>query len=162
MFKPGETPLRLNDYFIPHLSYEPNFGFKDEKGMDLTADGISIEVDIDEPSKRLDEWQVTLKVFHQISKKYNSPYSFQVEVVGFFSVDSKYPKERVPWLIRTTASSILYCTAREALRNAMSSGPWRPVILPTVTFYTDEAKKELTALIEKAKNVGVRGRTKKS
>ena len=75
----------------------------------------------------------------------NAPYSFRAEAVGFFSVVESYPEDRAEWLVKTNASSVLYSVVREALRNAMATGPWKPIILPAVSFYTEEARKFLKA-----------------
>lgn len=145
MLKPESSPLLLNDYFVQRLSCEPNPGFDPKKPMDLTLEGISVAADVKEPEAGSGSWPVCLKVFHQISEKFNSPYSFHAEVMGYFSVSAEYSKERAPWLVKTNATSVLYSTTREILRAAMSAGPWHPIILPTVTFYTKDLKAEIAA-----------------
>ena len=97
----------------------------------------------DRPAFR--HWQVTLKVFYQSKNSVNAPYSFRAEAVGFFSVVESYSEDRAEWLVKTNASSVLYSVVREALRNAMATGPWKPIILPAVSFYAEEARKFLKA-----------------
>jgi len=96
------------------------------------------------------EWQVTLRLQQSAGADTNSPYSFAIELVGFFGVAPTYAVEKAEWMVRTNATAVLYSTAREVLRAAMAQGPFCPLLLPTVSFYTPETKKMLDA----AKNAG--------
>jgi len=146
--KPIISQLLVKRYFVTDLLIQANKSFDISAPMNLGFDALEIESNVDVPPKEEDDWEVTLKVFHQGSEKINSPYFFCIEVVGFFSVLESYPKENVEWLIRTNAPSVLYSTAREVLREAMATGPFKAVLLPAVSFYTEELK----AMIHKSKD----------
>lgn len=138
--KPEISKLLLDNYFLAELSVCANNKFDINLPMNLTAGDLVIDSTAVKIANDIRHWQVVLKIFHQLKKGVNSPYSFLAEVVGFFSVAEDYPEDRAEWLVKTNASSVLYSVARESLRSAMASGPWRPVILPAVSFYTREAK----------------------
>ena len=141
--KPEISKLLLDNYFLAELSVRANGEFDVKQAMNLTVNDLTVESTAIKIAEDVRHWQVTLKVFHQLKNKINAPYSFRVEAIGFFSVVESYPEDRTEWLVKTNGSSILYSMAREALRNAMATGPWKPVILPAVSFYTDETRKFL-------------------
>ena len=58
-----------------------------------------------------------------------------MEIVGLFQVAADYPADKVPWMVETNATSVLYGTAREMLRSVMTTGPYPPLLLPTGSFY---------------------------
>lgn len=138
--KPDISKLLLDNYFVSELSVRANDSFDVKQPMNLTLDDIVIESTSIKIADDIRHWQVVLKVFHALKQGINSPYSFMVEVVGFFSVADDYYEDRVEWLVKTNASSVLYSVARESLRSSMASGPWKPIILPAVSFYTQETK----------------------
>lgn len=141
--KPETSKLLLDNYFLARLSVEANARFDPKEPMNMSANDISVESASVRTGDDARKWQVSIKVFHQSKDGVNAPYFFCVEAVGFFSVAESYPAERAEWLVKTNASSILYSVVREALRSAMAAGPWKPVLLPAVSFYTDEVRKFL-------------------
>lgn len=141
--RPETSKLLLDNYFLAKLSVEANARFEPKEPMNLSANDISVESVSVRIGGDVRKWQVSIKVFHQSKDGVNAPYFFCVEAVGFFSVAESYPEDREEWLVKTNASSVLYSAAREALRSAMAAGPWKPVLLPTVSFYTDEVRKFL-------------------
>jgi len=147
--RPQKSKLLLENYFTTDLSCQANVKFDPEKEFEFGLDSLTIESNILAGKTKNDGWQVTLTVFHQATEEVNTPYSFRVEIVGFFKVDATYPANKAEWLVKTNASSVLYSVARETLRRAMQNGPWMSVFLPTVSFYTDETKAELKKLDEK-------------
>jgi preprotein translocase subunit SecB len=135
--------LQLRRYFVTELSVTANRQHEPGKPITLTDENLVVKQDFlsqkDDPRR----WQVTLRIQQQGGPSTNAPYSFTIELVGFFSVANNYPEEKVEWMVRTNAVSVLYSTAREVLRGAMSQGPFCPLLLPTVSFYTPETKKML-------------------
>ena len=146
--KPKTSKLLLDNYFLAELFVRANENFDSKEPMNLSAKDLTVESIAVKIAEDVRHWQVTLKVFHQLKNKVNAPYSFRVEAVGFFSVVDTYPEDRAEWLVKTNASSVLYSVAREALRSAMATGPWKPVLLPTVSFYTEEAREFIKGKIE--------------
>lgn len=133
--------LQLRRYFVTDLGVTANRQHEPGKPMTLSDENLVVKQDFlpqqDDPRR----WQVTLRIQQQGGPSTNTPYSFTIELVGFFSVANNYPEEKVEWMVRTNAVSVLYSTAREVLRGAMSQGPFCPLLLPTVSFYTPEIKK---------------------
>ncbi len=138
--KPETSKLLLDNYFLAELFVRANGDFDPKAPMNLSAKDLTIESVAVKIAGDVRQWQVTLRVFHQLKDEVNAPYSFRVEAVGFFSVAESCPEDHAEWLVKTNASSVLYSVAREALRNAMATGPWKPILLPTVSFYTEEAR----------------------
>ena len=143
--KPEISKLLLDNYFLSEIFVRANESFDAKQLMNLSPNDITVESVAVKVAEDVRHWQVTLKVFYQSKNSVNAPYSFSAEAVGFFSVVESYPEDRAEWLVKTNASSVLYSVVREALRNAMATGPWKPIILPAVSFYTEEARKFLKA-----------------
>lgn len=138
--KPETSKLLLDNYFLSEIFVRANENFDAKQTMNLSAKDITVESVAVKIAEDVRHWQVTLKVFYQSKNEVNAPYSFRAEVVGFFSVAESYPEDCAEWLVKTNASSVLYSVVREALRNAMATGPWKPILLPAVSFYTEEAR----------------------
>ncbi len=91
------------------------------------------------------DWQVTLKVWQNVTNGKNIPYEFSVEVVGLFEISSvpgveiKDPEK----FVRINGSSLLFGVAREIIRNNTSAGPYVPIMLPTVNFCAYNSVNEL-------------------
>lgn len=145
---PNISQLLVKRYFVTDLLVTANKSFDEAAPMNLTFEALQIESNVIVPQNENGDWEVSLRLFHQGSEKINSPYFFRVEVVGFFNVADSYPKQNAEWLVRTDAPSVLYSTARETLRAAMASGPFRALLLPAVSFYTEELK----AMINESKS----------
>ena len=143
------APLQLSRYFVAELSVSANRQHDPKKPITLTADNLVVTPDFQALKDDPRQWQVTLRIQQQGGPVTNPPYFFTVELVGLFSVSASYPDDKVEWMVRTNASSVLYSTAREVLRGAMSQGPFCPLLLPTVSFYTPETKKLLDAAADK-------------
>lgn len=142
---PTASRLLLNYYFVEEISCKANVDHDPRRAYGMGLNDITVESDVLAGKKKADGWQVRLTVFHQTEGKSNSPYSFRISIVGFFQVDDKYPVDRAEWLVKTNAPSVLYSIARDNIKKATSDGPWRCILLPTVSFYTEEMK----ALINK-------------
>lgn len=143
------APLQLSRYFVAELNVTANREHDPKKPVTLTADNLQVMPDFQPHKADPRQWQVTLRIQQQGGPATNPPYFFTIELVGFFSVAASYPDDKVEWMVRTNASSVLYSTAREVLRGAMSQGPFCPLLLPTVSFYTPETKTLLDAATDK-------------
>ncbi len=135
--------LQLDYYFVTELNVTANREHDPQKAVTLTDENIVVKSNFMVQNDDSLKWQVTLRVQQQGGPSTNPPYFFTIEMVGFFTVAESYPAEKAEWMVRTNASSVLYSTAREALRVAMSQGPFRPLLLPNVSFYMPDTKKLL-------------------
>jgi len=61
-------------------------------------------------------------------------YTFEIEVVGLFDVDSEYPADKAENLVRVNGPAVLFGAIREMVANLTARGPFPTVELPTVTF----------------------------
>jgi preprotein translocase subunit SecB len=129
------SPLQLSSYFVTEFSLTTNRRFDAQKSVRLHVDDLTAEPACMKSKKSPGEWQVTLQIRQKLAPNANTPYSFALEMVGFFRVHEKYPAERVEMLVRTNAPSVLFGMAREVIRGATCLGPFGPILLPTVSFY---------------------------
>lgn len=132
--------LQLNCYFVTELNVTANRQHDPKSPITLSDENLVIKPDFMVQQGESRRWQVTLRIQQQGGPSTNPPYFFTVEMVGLFSVAANYPEDKVEWMVRTNASSVLYSTAREVLRSAMAQGPYCPLLLPTVSFYTPDTK----------------------
>lgn len=136
------SPMQLKHYFVTDLNVTTNRQHKSGQSIKVSDADLKINTDFLLQEEESNNWQVTLRVQLQASPETNAPYYFMVELVGYFSVAEIY-KGPPDWLVRTNAPSVLYSTAREVLRSAMSQGPFCPLLLPTASFYDPESFKLL-------------------
>lgn len=129
------SPLSLDNYFVTELIFSANKAYDPSQAGELKFDDLIVEPTClnGEPDKH--EWQVGLRLRFQPKAEANYPYTFSLELVGFFRVLSLLPAESEERLVKTNASSMLYGAAREIIRAATSRGPYVAIILPSVSFY---------------------------
>jgi preprotein translocase subunit SecB len=139
------SALQLNYYFVTELNVTANRQHDPKQPIMLSDENLVVKLDVMVQKDDARRWQATLRIQQQGGPVTNPPYFFTVELVGMFSVAAKYPLDKAEWMVRTNASSVLYSTAREVLRSAMSQGPYCPLLLPTVSFYTPDTTKLLDA-----------------
>lgn len=147
--------LQLRFYFVTELNVSANREHAPGKPISLTDDDIFLKTDFKPTSTDGRRWEVTLRIQQQAGPATNPPYYFTIELVGAFDVDAAYPANKVEWMVRTNATSVLYSTAREILRNAMAQGPFCPLLLPTVSFYTPDTNR----MLEEAKAESAKQKT---
>lgn len=129
------SPLQLNRFFVTNLMVSANPKFNPKEKMNLGMEDITVETETRPPVEGSNIWQVKTSVFFMGSEKINSPYAFRVDLQGLFTVIDNSSVEKAQLLVETNGPSVLFSTAREILRSAMSSGPYKALILPTVSFY---------------------------
>jgi preprotein translocase subunit SecB len=132
-----ESPISLLDYFATDLALATNRSFDAAKPVHFNRSEYLVDVAVQRSEKAPNAdrlWQVTLDVRHQPGPETNFPYAYRVVLVGQFSVAawSQTDEERT---VRIHGASVLYGMTREIVRVLTGRGPFRPVILPTVSFY---------------------------
>jgi preprotein translocase subunit SecB len=134
------SPLQLEHYFVSDLHFSANRSFDPAKEPELTNDQFAVEAvsmrDKEKPAK----WQITLRIKHQPAVNTNAPYSFALEVVGFFEVAPAFPQDRTERLVKTNGATMLYGIAREMVRDLTSRGPHPGLMLPSVSFFEAQPK----------------------
>jgi len=62
------------------------------------------------------------------------PYQIQLLTAEIFEINPEWPKEKTMELLKITGASLLYSAARKFLLVITSNSPWKPVMLPTISF----------------------------
>jgi len=139
-----KAQIELTNYFVSELHFAANRGFDAAKPFSLQTEDIqATEVATSRPDNPHD-WQVSLKIILNTTAEKNVPYSLSLEMVGFFQVDNGLQAERIERIVRINGASMLYSAAREIAKAATSRGPFRPILLPTVTFWEPKPQVEPT------------------
>lgn len=137
-----EGIVTLLDYFATDLALSTNKAFSIEKPLRFEPSEFVTNVAVQkstaaEGSER--RWQVTLDVGHQPAPETNFPYSYRVALVGQFSIAPHIKPEDEERTVRIHGASVLYGMTREIVRVLTGRGPYRPVIIPTVSFYEPQS-----------------------
>ena len=127
------SPLQLNKYFFTKIHIDASPEHCGEMGT------ITANVSCAHKNDNEREWLVTLKVIldNNDSGDVVPPYTGEIEVLGFFEVAKKFPKERLQMLVHCNAPAMLYGAVREMVFNLTSRGPNSHINLPTVSFIDD-------------------------
>jgi len=128
-------PLECLGYFVTALTVSANPKHNPEAKVELTTDDLTVTTKCVCTDKAARRWHVQLTIRQAVGPDKNAPYNFRLVLLGEFEVVSGFPKEHERRLVETNACSILMGSAREVLRTAMSSGPYKPLLLPTWSFY---------------------------
>ncbi|NQU39531.1 MAG: protein-export chaperone SecB [Lentisphaerae bacterium] len=134
--------LQLRCYFVTDLTVTANQAFDPAKEVNVLLDDLLTEPECLVKGDDEREWQISLRVSHTPNPENNVPYSFSIELVGFFGIERVVPEEKVEQFAFVNGASVLFSTAREVLRSVMTNGPYDPILLPTVCFL--DAKPEAT------------------
>lgn len=130
------SPLQLEAYFLKDLSFSLTNDLKKLSSEKTEFEGLDISINdtttsIDKDSRK---WNSEVVVEAKSKSKTKVPYIFKVVMVGFFSIDPKYPEERAQMLAETNAPAILYSSIREVIFNLTSRSPYPNLLLPSITF----------------------------
>lgn len=133
-----EGIVNLLDYFATDLALSTNKAFSTEKPLKFESSEFVVNVAVQkstaaEGTER--RWQVSLDVSHQPAPETNFPYAYRVALVGQFSIAPHVKADDEERTVRIHGASVLYGMTREIVRVITGRGPYRPVIIPTVSFY---------------------------
>ncbi len=130
------SPLKCHGYYVTELALTANPQHKPQEAMHLHFSDLSIESTTEHVPQDQNGpvWRVALRVHQNVGSDKNSPYNFAIALLGTFGVHPKFPADKVKHLVEVNGSSILYGAARQILRQAMSSGPFTPLLLPSASF----------------------------
>jgi preprotein translocase subunit SecB len=131
------SPLRLNRYFLKSLNFSLYEGFD----WGVIPEGVKIAVpalDVgafssQNPDNDL-QWRVELNLNLLEPEEKNFPYKIDATLIGYFTVDKRYPKEDAERLARTAGPAFLYSTARDMLNAITNRSPFAPLILQSAVF----------------------------
>lgn len=131
------APITLLEYFTTDLALSANPEFEPEKPLETNTGDFDVRINQQPAPKEADDhrWQVTIEIVHQAAKGTNFPYAFRVVLVGFFKCETSVKPDDEERTVKIQGASVLFGMAREIVRAMTGRGPYRPVILPTVSFY---------------------------
>ncbi|MGA8659628.1 MAG: protein-export chaperone SecB [Chthoniobacterales bacterium] len=133
-----KSPLELVHYFVTDVGISANKDFDPEKEVKLDLADLNCVNKVRSVEGKDLTWRISLRVQQETSTEKNSPYNFWIRVNGLFKLNPTFPKEKAERFVTTNGTAILYAVAREALRSVMANGPYLPLLLPSVSFLTDE------------------------
>lgn len=145
------VPLQLAKYNVKKISLEFNPDYDPEKHGDMPDDeGFMFMHHAQRIKKR--EWMVVLGVKLEpcnADSDSSVPYFYELQLYGFFKVDSKFPgttdsrgnkitpkqsDELIKARVEVNGPAMLYGIAREKIRSLSSSSVFREILIPTVSF----------------------------
>jgi len=130
--------INLIEYFATDLALGTNHTFASDKPVQFDDKDLQVDVTVkqnDQAPREGNRWLVTIEIRHQPAPGVNFPYSYRVVLVGQFGVGPGVKPEDEERFVKIQGASVLYGMAREIVRALTGRGPYRPVILPTVSFY---------------------------
>ncbi len=142
-------PLQCLGYFVATLMVSANPKHNSEEDINLTSDDLTVSAKCACTDKAARHWHVQLTIRQAVVSDKNSPYNFRLVMIGEFEVMAGFTPDHERRLVETNACSMLMGSAREVLRAAMSSGPYKPLLLPTWSFY----QPPVPATAKKAKKI---------
>jgi len=134
LLKTLKAPLRLKTLFFPVINYKALPQEKPDKARVPNPKTITA---IPKCNEDHTECSVTLRIkSEQSSEKIDLLYEYELVVFGFFEWTAEKPKDEDYSLksLAVTGASILYSSAREMLAYLSARGPWKPCMLPAVSF----------------------------
>lgn len=132
--------ISLTNYFVSELQFTANQAFDSDKPSRLEIADLQLTRAATAKTEDRRNWELNLRVALNASPERNLPCSFVVSIVGFISVDSSVSDENVERFVNINGTSLVFSAAREIVRAVTSRGPFRSILLPTITFW--EAKPE--------------------
>ena len=137
--------ISLIEYFATELVLGTNHAFAPDQPIKFEDKDFAVTTAVrknDGAPRDGRCWQVTIEIRHQPPPGANFPYSYRVVLVGQFGVQDNVQKEDEERFVQIQGASVLYGMAREIVRALTGRGPYRPVILPTVSFYEQKKPTE--------------------
>lgn len=141
----GPAELRLDGYYVKALSYSVRSDLDEKAELKLgtglhvqlpevmTAANPTIQIAVAGGEHAKDKSRFRLMLMINSSDKDESPYIFDVKLVGYFSIARQPNQVEMLFAIRNGVM-VLYSTAREILAAATGRGPFPAFILPTLSF----------------------------
>lgn len=134
--------IALDNYFVSELQFTANQSFNANQPHPIDITDLQVTHDAVSVSENRHKWQVTLRVALNTKSDRNLPYCFLVEMVGFVDVAESVSEENIERFVGINGTSLLFSAAREIVRAVTMRGPFKPIMLPTVSFW--EPKHEPT------------------
>jgi preprotein translocase subunit SecB len=138
--------IQLTNYFVSELQFAANRDFKPDNPCNVTADELQVAHQASPKGENKRQWQITLRIALNASPESNSPYSFLTEMIGFIDVAESVSDDYIERFARINGTSLVFAAAREIIKAATARGPFKPLMLPTVTFWEPKPPSDSDAL----------------
>ncbi|MDL5046545.1 protein-export chaperone SecB [Oscillatoria amoena NRMC-F 0135] len=138
-----QSPLILIGYSVLELSIRANPNFDSQKPVKMDLSEFAVDSLCTLVNPETNRWDVVLTLQHDVNQEKNQPYSFKLHLIGNFEVLKGYPEDKRTKLVEVNGPSILYGIAREIIRSTSAQGPFRSLLLPSVSFYPPKEKENL-------------------
>lgn len=147
----NKAPLLLERYFLTDLRLVTRHEFDPKRKAIYKFSRLLSDVKYLVNEKHPGVWMVPLHLKYESKSSDNVPYSFSINIVGFFRVHEEYPKDKAEDLIHINAPAMLFGAAREVIGSISGRGPWGPILLPSVNFIPKKKKGSLRTVKRKTK-----------
>jgi preprotein translocase subunit SecB len=134
--------IEITDYFVSDLQFTANSEHDTNKPSKSSIEDIQITNQADQIGDPR-SWQITQRIAINAPSDRNAPYSFLLEIIGFIHVADSVVETNIERFVRINGASLVFSAAREIIRSATARGPYKSILLPTVTFW--EPKPEIKA-----------------
>jgi preprotein translocase subunit SecB len=146
------APLNLEYYYAESFEFSINPQFNRKQPPELRWEDFQVtpNMEVLAPEqealfdKELMRVQIRLKVRFQPTHKGNFPYTFRIDLIGVFNASITATNTDPLSLLQVNGSSILFGAAREMVANFTSRGPFRGILLPSISFAPDNLNKPST------------------
>lgn len=139
LYQPMNSPLQLDRYFLKGLRFKLRPGYDQDRvpvsfnemvPPELEIGVLSAEQHPENPS----QWRFEVSLELPAIADSDFPYTFETTMVGYFTVDDRYPAEHAERLARVNGPAVLYSSAREVIASITSRSPYPKLLIPSVTF----------------------------
>jgi preprotein translocase subunit SecB len=129
------SPLQIDTYFLHELTFEINEKYDEAKPTGDLLNGFQYFTNFDCYDAETHKWHCVLGLRFKPEANINTPYSFNIILIGYFKVEGNIPSNEAEMkLVHANAPALLYTVAREILSSTSARARWGKINLPTVYF----------------------------
>jgi preprotein translocase subunit SecB len=140
--------ISLTNYFVSELQFSANAAFNPGALTAVEIEDLQVVHDIASKTEDRRSWQVKLRVGLNAPAERNMPCTFLVEIIGFVHVAESVSEDHIERLATINGLALVFSAAREVVRAVTARGPFKSVLLPTVTFWEPLPRAEAHSAIE--------------
>lgn len=127
--------ISLTNYFVSELQFAANHAFDAAAPTTLQINDLQVVHDVEAKTADRRSWQLKLRVGSNAPAEQNMPCTFLVEIIGFVQVAESVSEDHIERLATINGLALVFSAAREVVRAVTARGPFKSVLLPTVTFW---------------------------
>jgi len=143
------SPIQLEGYALIDLAYRANQDHRPGQPTAYGEEDILATTTLERDAADQHRWSVVLKFQLQPRPSANGPYHIALHLAGVIRTAPDFSVDDLETVVRVSGASVLYGIAREIVRHITSTGPFLPVLIPTVSFRpepkSDQRPQEIAA-----------------